>query len=131
MAFVSVLAAGVAAFMFGAVWYTLFGPKSVAASGVPRDETGNPANRRDPVPYVTSFLCAILVAGMMRHVFLSSGIDSIGGAAISGFGVGLFLVSPWIATHYAFAARPRELLLIDGGYATFGCTVIGLVLGLF
>lgn len=31
----------------------------------------------------------------------------------------------------AYGQRPFKLTLIDGGYAIFGCAVIGLVLGLF
>ena len=131
MEYLSVMIAGVAGFMFGAVWYTVLAEKWMAASGVAVDETGKPANRSDPIPYITSLLGAILVAGMMRHSFELSGIDTVGKGLVSGLGIGLFLVSPWIATFYSFGARPRSLILIDGGYATFGCTVIGTVLTLF
>ena len=131
MDFVSVIVAGVAGFLFGAVWYTVFAQAWMKASGVPLNDEGVPANRSDPVPYVTSLLGGILVAGMMRHTFELSQIDTLGKGIVSGFGIGLFLVSPWIATFYSFGARPRKLILIDGGYATFGCTVIGGVLTLF
>ena len=131
MEYLSVVIAGVAGVMFGAVWYTVLAEKWMAASGVAVDETGKPANRSDPIPYITSLLGAILVAGMMRHSFELSGIDTVGKGLVSGLGIGLFLVSPWIATFYSFGARPRSLILIDGGYATFGCTVIGTVLTLF
>ncbi|WP_299825908.1 DUF1761 domain-containing protein [uncultured Roseobacter sp.] len=131
MEYLSVLIAGVAGFMFGAVWYTVLADRWMAASGVALDESGKPANRSDPIPYITSLLGAILVAGMMRHVFELSAIDTVGKGLVSGLGIGLFLVSPWIATFYSFGARPRSLILIDGGYATFGCTVIGIVLTLF
>ncbi len=130
MGFFSVLIAGVAGFVFGGIWYTLLADKWMAASGVPLDDSGQPANRKDPVPYVTSLIGAILVAGMMRHVFELSAIDSFGKGLVSGLGIGLFLVSPWIVTFYSFGARPRNLMLIDSGYATFGCAVIGTVLTL-
>ena len=132
MGFLAVLVAGVAGFMFGAVWYTLLAKPWMAASGVALDASGEaPANRADPIPYITSIVGAVLVAGMMRHVFVLSGIDTLGEGIVSGFGVGLFLVTPWIATFYAFGARPFRLTLIDGGYATFGCTVIATGLMLF
>jgi len=132
MEFINVVAAAIASFAFGAVWYMSLAKPWMAASGVELDATGQqPANRSDPVPYITSFLAAILVAGMMRHIFALSGIDTVGKGVVSGFGIGLFLVTPWIATFYGFGAKPRKLLLIDGGYATFGCAVIGLVLTLF
>lgn len=131
MEIIGVIVSGVAAFMFGAVWYTVFAKPWMEASGVPLNEKGEPANRSDPIPYVTSLLGAVLVAGMMRHVFELSQIDTFGKGLVSGFGIGLFLVTPWIATFYGFGARPRKLVFIDGGYATFGCTVIGAVLTFF
>lgn len=131
MDYISVIAAGVAGFIFGAIWYTALADRWMAASGVPLNAEGVPANRSDPVPYITSLLGAVLVAGMMRHVFELSAIDTVGKGLVSGLGIGLFLVSPWIATFYSFGARPRSLMLIDCGYASFGCTVIGTVLTLF
>ena len=131
MELVSVLVSGIAAYAFGSVWYMRLAPHWVAASGVPVDNEGQPANRKDPMPYVTGLSGAILVAGMMRHVFTLSQIDSFGKGLLSGLGIGVFLVSPWIATFYSFAARPRKLILIDAGYATFGCAIIGAVLSLF
>ena len=132
MGFLDVIAAGIAGFLFGAVWYTVFAKRWMTLSGVPLNETADaPANRSDPIPYITSLVGAVLVAGMMRHVFALSGIDTVGEGLVSGLGIGLFLVSPWIATFYGFSARPFRLTLIDGGYATFGCTVIGAVLMVF
>ena len=58
-------------------------------------------------------------------------MDTLAKSAISGFGIGLFLASPWIVTCYGFAGRPRQLTIIDCGYATFSCTVIGAVLMVF
>lgn len=131
MGFLAVLLAGIAGFMFGAIWYTVLAKPWMAASGVPLNAEGDaPANQKNPVPYITSIVGAILVAGMMRHVFVLSGIDSFGAGLVSGFGIGLFLVTPWIATFYGFGGRPFRLTLIDGGYATFGCTTIGAVLTL-
>lgn len=131
MGFLSVVIAAIANFAFGAVWYMTLAKPWMAASGVAVDENGKPANNADPVPYITSFVAALLVAGMMRHVFALSEIETFGKGLTSGFGIGLFMVTPWIATHYGFGGRPLRLVLIDGGYATFGCAVIGAVLTLF
>ena len=131
MIFLSVIIAAAANFAFGAVWYMSVAKPWMAASGVEVDEGGQPANNADPIPYITSFVAAVLVAGMMRHVFALSAIDTFGKGALAGFGIGLFLVTPWIATFYGFGGKPRNLLLIDGGYATIGCAVMGAVLMLF
>ena len=131
MIFLSVIIAAVANFAFGAVWYMSLAKPWMTASGVEVGEDGQPANNADPIPYITSFVAAVLVAGMMRHVFALSAIDTFGKGALAGFGIGLFLVTPWVATFYGFGGKPRNLLLIDGGYATFGCAVMGAVLMLF
>lgn len=130
MSVFSVIAAGLAAWVFGAIWYSIFAKLWVSASGVVTDANGKPANQKNPVPYIISVVSAIIVAGMMRHMFNLSGIDTLGKGLVSGLGIGAFLATPWIATCYAFAGRPTMLILIDSGYAIFGCTVIGVVLTL-
>ena len=131
MELVSVLAAAAASYVFGAIWYMSLARPWMEASGVEADENGRPAENAGAAPYIISFLCAIVVAGMMRHVFALGGVTEISKGLLSGLGIGLFLATPWIATNYAFAGRPMKLTLIDGGYATIGCAIMGLVLTLF
>ena len=131
MEFINVIVAAIAAFAFGAVWYMVLAKQWMEASGIAVGEDGKPANSADKAPFIISFVCLIIVAGMMRHIFSLAGIDAPMEGLVGGLGVGLFLATPWIATNYAFAARKRTLTVIDGGYATIGCTVIGLVLTLF
>ena len=131
MEFLNVLAAAVAAFAFGSVWYMALADRWMEASGVPIGDDGRPANSSNPMTYLTGLISAILVAGMMRHIFVLSDIDTVGKGLVSGLGIGLFLSAPWLITNYTFAARPRTLMIIDGGYAVGGCTMIGIVLTLF
>ena len=128
MSIFAVIAAGIAGWVFGAVWYSIFAKPWMQASSVAVDASGKPVNQKNPVPYIISIVSAILVAGMMRHSFVLSGIDTLGKGFIAGLGVGAFLATPWLATCYAFAGRPMKLTLIDGGYATLGSAVIGAVL---
>lgn len=131
MGIITVLAAAAASWIFGAVWYGLLSKPWMAASGVDVTKDGKPINASNPIPYIISLVCAVLVAGMMRHVFVLSGIETVGEGVLSGFGIGAFLATPWVATNYAFSAKPAMLTAIDGGYATIGCTIMGLVLTLF
>ncbi|CUH85435.1 DUF1761 domain-containing protein [Thalassovita mediterranea] len=130
MELLSVLAAAAASYVFGAIWYMSLSRPWVAASGVATDAEGQPANRSNPLPYIISLLCAVIVAGMMRHIFGLSGIEGIGESALAGLGAGLFLACPWIVTNYTFAGRPAALMVIDGGYAAIGCTIMGTVLAM-
>lgn len=131
MQIVSVVVAALASYGFGALWYMGLAGPWMTAAGVARGADGKPANRADPLPYVVAFVCALVVAGMMRHIFALAGIHGPGAGLTAGLGIGLFLATPWIATNYMFAGRPRMLIVIDGGYATIGCTIIGLILTLF
>jgi hypothetical protein len=86
---------------------------------------------RTALPFVIGFGASVSTAGLMRHVFASGGVSGISGGLLSGFGVGLFFVAPWIMTNYAFAGRPRALWWIDAGHVVLACSAIGLVLGAF
>ena len=124
MGVLTVLAAAAAAWIFGAIWYGVIGKGWMIAAGL----TEETINRKNYAAFVLSFLCAILVAGMSRHIFMTSGVDTITKGAMTGLGLGLFIATPWLATNYLFAQRPKALIFYDGVYATVGCTLIGIVL---
>ena len=130
MGFLSVIVAAIAAFAFGAVYYMVLSKPWMAAAGIKVGTDGKPENSSDPTPYIVSFICIILVAGMMRHSFALSGIDSVAKGLQSGLGIGLFFITPWIFINTGYSNRPWKLAVIDGGYATAAATIIGIVLTL-
>jgi hypothetical protein len=127
MEFLNVLAAAVAAFGFGAVWYIALSKPWLAASGV----TEAQQRAGGPMPFVIGIVAMVLVAGMMRHLLGAAGVVTPGGGAIAGLGIGAFLITPWVAMNYAFAMRRPALTLIDGVNSVVGCTIIGAVLNAF
>ena len=129
MEIISVIVAAVGGFAFGAAWYMALSKQWVAASGIEVDESGRPANQ-SKTPFILAGIAMLLVAGMMRHMFAMSGIDTLAAGLVGGLGVGLFFISPWIMINNAYGDRSFNLTLIDGGYATFGCAVIGAILGI-
>ncbi|MCW1952477.1 MAG: DUF1761 domain-containing protein [Octadecabacter sp.] len=130
MGFISVIAAALAGFGFGAIWYMSLATPWIEAAGIKTDENGKPEGDT-MAPYTMALAAMVLVAGMMRHTFALSGIETVGKGLMSGLGIGLFFISPWIMINNGYTSRPFKLTLIDGGYATFGCAIIGAVLGLF
>ncbi|WP_299753797.1 DUF1761 domain-containing protein [uncultured Boseongicola sp.] len=124
MGFLSVVAAATAAWIFGAIWYGVVGKQWMAASGL----TEESVNRSNPAPYIVSFLCALLVAGMMRHVLVTSGVETVGKGLLTGLGLGLFIAAPWGVTNVLFAQRDRALIWMDGVYPTVGMALMGVVL---
>lgn len=131
MELLNVLAAALAAFAFGAVWYMSMSKAWIAAAGIPVDDRGRPQGNGSPMPFVVGFVAMVLVAGMMRHIFAMAGVPSLGGGLVAGAGIGAFLITPWVAMNYAFAMRKPALTLIDGVNSVVGCAVMGAVLNLF
>lgn len=133
MALLSVLLAAAAAYAFGAIWYMALAKPWMAAADLTDEmmKNGRDGQGSSSMPFIISGISVILVAGMMRHIFAAAGIDGAGKGLLSGLGLGLFMVTPWIVTNYGFSMRKKALILIDGAYATVGCAIIGLVLGLF
>lgn len=135
MEFLNVLAAALAAFAFGAVWYMSMSKAWLAAAEIPVDANGRPT-RNDgkgggATPFVIGLIAMVLVAGMMRHMLTVSGVTSIGGGLVAGAGVGAFFITPWVAMNYGFSMRKPALTAIDGVNSIVGCAIMGAVLNLF
>ena len=131
MGYLAVLVAAGVSFAFGAVYYGVLSKPWMEASGVPVGEDGKPVGASNPVPYIVSFICILLVAGAMRHSFASSGIDTVGKGLISGLGIGLFFIAPWIFINTGYSSRPWKLAVIDSGYAIATGAICGVVLTIF
>lgn len=136
MEVLNVIVAALAAFAFGAVWYMGLSKSWIAAAELSLDARGRPtrpdhAGGSTVLPFVIGLLAMVLVAGMMRHLLGTSGVTTVTGGAIVGFGVGAFFVLPWVAMNYAFAMRKPALTVIDGVNAVVGCTIMGAVLNTF
>lgn len=130
MDFIAVIVAAFAGFAFGAAWYMTLSKPWMDAAGIKANKNDRPEGAT-MVPYVMALVAMILVSGMMRHTFALSGIETVGKGLISGLGIGLFFISPWIMINNGYTNRPFKLTLIDSGYATFGCAIVGTILTLF
>ncbi|MGR3466377.1 MAG: DUF1761 domain-containing protein [Shimia sp.] len=126
MGYVAVLAAGIAAWVFGAVWYMLLGKRWMAAAGVTEEDTQN----EGVTPYVVTLLMAILVAGMLRHVMATGGVHGGWNGLVTGLGLGAFIAAPWVVNNVMFSNRSRQLIWMDGGYPVIGMGIMGVVLAL-
>lgn len=129
MEILSVVIAAVATFAFGAVWYMSLAKQWLAAAEIKLGPDGRPARAADRTPFVIGFLCMVLAAGMMRHVFGMAAIDSLGKGLVAGLGIGAFTIMPWLAMNYAFGQRKLKLAVIDGGNVVIGSAIMGAVLG--
>lgn len=131
MELINVIVAAALAFGLGAIWYGVFAEPWMNAVGMERDENGKPKGGQNPMMFAATFVMQLFVAGMMRHIFALSGIDTIAKGVVSGIGIGLFFIVPWIAINNMYGMRSLKLTVIDGGYAVAACTIMGIVLTLF
>ena len=136
MPFLVVIVAAAVAYGFGAFWYIRMAKPWMAAAGIPVGADGKPQGGGNPMPYVVGFVAELLVAGMMWHILAQvhsadPNASTVLLGLMVGFGIGAFLITPWVTMNYAFAARPYKLSLLDGVNAIVGCTLMGIVLGLF
>jgi hypothetical protein len=131
MEILNVIAAGLAAFAFGAVWYMSMSRPWMAAAEIRLGPDGRPANASDKMPFVIGLVGMILAAGMMRHIFGMTTIDTVTEGLTAGLGIGAFTVLPWVAMNYAFGQRKFMLTVIDGVNIIVGSGLMGLVLMLF
>ena len=128
MEILSVFAAAAAGFVLGAGYYGILANPWMQAAGIKRGTDGKPQSGQSPAIYALSFCLQLVVAGMMRHVFVLSGLSGASAGLVAGLGIGLFVISPWIAINNLYAMRPAKLTLIDVGYASLACATMGLVL---
>jgi hypothetical protein len=128
MELLAVVVSAAAGFGVGAVWYSVLAKPWMAAVGLTKEEV---QSDRNPLPFIIAGLAALLSAGMMRHVFVTSGISGFGAGLVTGLGFGLFIAAPWVLIHYGFAGRPKSLWCIDCGHTIAAFTVMGAVLGLY
>jgi len=131
MDLLNILVAAAGAWVFGAIWYMALSKPWLAVSGIECDADGKPKNGGSPLPFLLSAIAMVIVAAMMSWIFAMAGITTLGRGAMVGLGIGLFFISPWTMINNAYGMRPFTLTLIDGGYATFGCAIIGAILVLF
>ena len=124
----AVLAAAVATFILGGLWYSpaLFGKAWQRESGV-TDEQVRTANKGliFGLAFFLSFVAALVFA-----LFLGPRPPMALGLG-AGFSAGLCWVAASFGINYLFEHRSFRLWLINAGYHTLQFTIIGLILALW
>ena len=124
----AVLAAAVATFVLGGLWYSpaLFGKAWQREAGV-TDEQMRTSNKA--MIFGLAFVLS-LVAAFVFAMFLGPRPPvSLGLGA--GFAAGLCWVAASFGINYLFEQRSFKLWLINAGYHTLQFTIIGLILALW
>ena len=126
-----VLLAGLAAWMAGALWYGLLGPKWVAALGTTKAALARPKGWPSAQPFVLSFVADVVMAWVLALVMLGTAATGVRQALSWAVVLWLGFVLTTIATNNAYAKRQPMLTLIDAGHWAFALMVAAVVLGSF
>ncbi len=125
---VAILVAAIAAFIFEALWFSVFMNEWLAGIGRTREwlvGTGlNPA-----VQYATAILCSIIAAAVLSICIQASGEQTarrgVLCAAVIWFG---FIATNW-AKAYIFEVRTFQIYAIYTGYYLIELMLIGAIVG--
>ncbi len=126
----AVLMAAVAAWMLGALWYSLLAKPWMAAAGVAKASIeSNAGSIRGFLPFVVAFVAVLVMAWVLAGIMGHLGQLSIKNGVVSGAFCWLGFTIPAMAANYTFGQRRPLLLLIDGGYWLAALVVMGVVIG--
>ena len=126
----AILAAGVAGFVIGGIWYgPLFGKAWAKARGLDPETLKASANMVQI--FGTSFVLNLIAAFMLDHLYQTYDAPlgfhhSLVIAAIIGFG----FIATSIGVNYLFARLSRGLFVIDAGYWIVNYLAMGAIFGL-
>jgi hypothetical protein len=126
--YLAVIAAAVATFALGGLWYSpaLFGKVWQREAGV-TEEKMKSANMM--LIFGLTFVLA-LIAAWVFALFLGPRPPMALGLG-AGFSAGLCWVAASLGINYLFERKSLKLWLINGGYHTLQFTIIGLILALW
>jgi len=131
--FISILVAAVAAWILGAIYYTVLRDPWLAAQGKTLEqckaEQAGKSKAAMFVPLVLVFVAAFIMSwvlfGIMRHI----GAFTVRAGVISGAFVWFGFILTTISTNNAFQGKKTMLTVIDAGYWLLSLLLIGAILG--
>lgn len=124
----AVLAAALAAFVAGAVWYGALSKQWLAAQGLKPEDA-----QMKPSLFALTFVCELFMAFVLSGLIFFRGAQTvtIGGGIATGLLVWAGFVMMTLIINNAYAFRSRQLTLIDGGHWLIVFVVMGAVIGWF
>lgn len=126
---IAVIAAAVAAWLFGAVWYGFLVSKAwIKATKI------DPATIKPSAgPYIVSFVCELIMALVTALILgaLTAGEPSLVAGLVFGFVFWLGFVFTTMATNHRYEGFGWDLTAIDGGHWLGVLLIIGAIVGWF
>lgn len=125
---IAILAAGVAGWIFGAIWYTALGKPWQRALGLNPDDC---KDKKMPLaPMLVSFLGALVMSAVLYQLISNLGVMGIGPAALAGFTIGAGFLLTANLVNNMFQQRSFALTVIDGGHWVLAVVIESVVISL-
>jgi hypothetical protein len=122
--------AGLADWLLGAVWFTVFSKQWQAGLRMSPEELQAYTAHPNFWPYIIAFLCSVLLAYVIAHLIASSPSRGMFRGITVGLLVGLATAVAMV-TEMVFEARMQLFILISAAYPLMGCVLMGIILGVW
>ena len=125
---IAILAAGLAGWIFGAVWYGVLGKPWQRAQGLDPDAC---KDKKMPLNLlVVSFLAALVMSATIYYLLSSMGMVGVGASALMALTIGVGLIAVALLVNNLFQQRHYTLTLIDGAHWALALTIEAVVIAL-
>jgi uncharacterized protein DUF1761 len=129
----SVLIAAVAAWIFGAVYYTALGKFWMAAQGKTPEEAkaafAGKSGLAKAAPFILSFVGALITGAVLYGILTHSGLWSLRAGVVTGAFCWFGFVLTTVVINNAYAGRKPMLSVIDCGHWLGALMIIGGIVG--
>jgi hypothetical protein len=130
--FVAVLCAAIAAWVVGAIWYTVLGSRWKAALGWIEAEIERRGKAKPPIgPMIISFIAELLMAFLLAELIAHFGAIAMKTGAMVGALCWLAFVATTITVDNANSERKSALTIIDSGHWLAVLSIQGAIIGAF
>jgi hypothetical protein len=126
----AILVAGVADWVLGAVWFTVFANQWRAGLRMTPDELQSYMSHPNFWPYLVALLCSLLMGYIIARIVAGFATHSLLRGAYTGLLVG-FATAFAMVTEMVFEVRPGPFILISSAYPLLGCILMGIIIGVW
>jgi hypothetical protein len=131
--YLAVSIAAVAAWLFGAIWYTALSKAWVAALGKTMDQLKAEGETRSRgaklFPFILSFVAEFIMATMLYGIMTHTGLFGLRAGMISGVLIWTGFVITTMAVNNAYPMRKPMLTVIDGANWLGVLLIMGAIIG--
>jgi hypothetical protein len=125
---IAILAAALAGWLFGAVWYTALGKVWQAALGM--DPKGCAGQKMPLTPMLVSFLAALVMSAVLYQLLINLGVMGLQNGAAAGLTVGIGFVATSVLVNNMFQGKKLMVTVIDAAHWVLALVIEGVVISL-